>query len=207
MDANNRGSLCMRVLVRFLWVAICCALHSAGLVLADDASELSVDQRDLAKLKGTRPDISLSVSLGHRDNIYQIGDALELKVGASEEVYLTVLNIGASGKVTVLLPNSAATGNRLPSGQTLTIPDVGAPYVIRVGEPTGFELVKVIATKRPVDLIGTTPSQPAGVFRSLDGSGQAVVRSLAQTLAQLAPDGYAVGEVVIRVVDTPPSPR
>lgn len=161
---------------------------------------LTADQRQLADLKGTRTDIRISVRLDRPDATYRIGDTLTLNVTASEEVYLSALNVGSSGAVTVLVPNPGQPAVRAQPNQLVTIPPPGGSFVIRVGGPPGFDLIKVIGSKDPVDALAVEPSRPAGAFRSLEKDAAQLARSLPASLGQQLKGGYALGEVVIRVL-------
>ncbi len=63
-----------------------------------------------------------------------------------------MLNIGTSGRTTVLFPNAIQRESRVRAGQTLTLGGPGAGYSIVPQGPAGVELVQVIATTRPLTL-------------------------------------------------------
>jgi hypothetical protein len=161
---------------------------------------LTAGQRQLAALKSTRGDITLAVRLDRPDATYRIGDTLTLSVTASEAVYLSALNVGSGGTVTVLVPNPAQPALHALPRQPVAIPPPGASFVIRVAGPPGFDLIKVIASQEPVDVLAVEPSRPAGQFRSLDKDAVALARSLPATLERQLKGGYVLSEVVIRVL-------
>lgn len=164
-------------------------------------------QRPLAELKGTRSDIKLSAQLDKPDSTYRVGEALTITVTATEEVYLTILNVGSSGRVSVLAPNAHHKLVRAAAQKPTSIPALDAPYAIRVGGPAGFELIKVIATKEPVDLLASEPSKPTGPFRTLEAATDSLARNLLSELDHKLQQGYAATDLVFRVVDNSPAAR
>jgi len=182
-------------------------IAARALAQTPDDGRLSAGQRQIADLKSTRHDITISAQLDRPDATYRIGDGLELTLTASEDVFVTVLNVGSSGRVIVLVPNAHEKVVRSPTGTAITIPARHAPYAIRVGGPPGFELIRIIATKEPIDLFAGQAHQPGGIFRSLDKPAVDLARGLSADLGRQAKHGYVVADLVIRVIGSVPSPR
>jgi hypothetical protein len=162
---------------------------------------LTADQRQIAGLKSTRNDIALSAQLDKADATYRVGDKLGLTVTATADVYLTVLTVGSSGRVSVLAPNAHQKLVHARAREPVSIPAPDAPYAVRVGGPPGFELINIIATTEPVDLLAHEPSGPAGAFRSLEAQAGTLARSLPLDLERMLQKGYVVAVLAIRVID------
>jgi hypothetical protein len=193
-------------LVKLVTFAVCLfpAITPSAPGQSANPNGLSAEQRQLADLKSTRNDISISANVNNPDATYRVGEALKLTVTASEDVFLTILNVGGSGRTTVLVPNGHEKLVSAPAGRAIPIPTGDAPYVIRVGGPSGFELIKIIATKEPIDLLAGRGSQLEGPFRSLEAPAGMIARGLESDLLGQLKQGYAVADIVIRVVDNAP---
>src|ERR1700761_9681979 len=81
-----------------------CAASSA--YAQDEERNLSLDQ-DKAYHSGQSHPGSLAIAtlLDHADATYGVGEPLRMAVKANEDAYITVFNVGASGKVVQLFPN------------------------------------------------------------------------------------------------------
>lgn len=82
---------------------------------------------------------------------FSLGDTLQLRVSVNEDCYVYVLNIGTSGKVTLLFPNRFTPDNRARSGASVTLPAQSDPYDLTVTGKPGREIVQVFALDRPID--------------------------------------------------------
>jgi hypothetical protein len=141
------------------------------------------------------------------DATFRIGEPVTISVRPQRDAYITVLNIGSSGRATVLFPNQIQRESRVRSGQALTLGGPGAGYQIVPQGPAGVEMVHVVATTRPLSLpeLNQLAAQPgASPFLSLGRSGEDVARDLAvqvnspEALAQQSPSGMAT--LLIRVL-------
>jgi hypothetical protein len=145
------------------------------------------DPQTIAALKSTRHDIAITVRADRPDATYRIGDPLSVRIEASADASLIILSIGGSGKVSVLVPNSVDRTMRVQGNRMIEVPASNGPYAIRVQGPVGLELIKVIGTTEPIE--------PPG------GNTALLARDLLAILEHQAVRGYAVAEVVIRVID------
>jgi hypothetical protein len=115
-----------------------------------------------------------------------VGQQLKIFVRPRQTAYITVLNVGTSGRVAVIFPNYHQRDLQVRAGQTVSIPGSTADWKIDVVGPTGIEMIKVIASKEPLKLpemlklTGATPEQP---LLSLGRSGEEVARDLVPQIA------------------------
>ena len=109
---------------------------------------------------------------------YALGDPLQLWIQANQPAYVTVLNVGTTGRVTQLFPNTYHTNNYIQANQTLHIPGPNAPYNFSMGGPPGTELIKVVASSQPVPVIQSVTGTQAGAFRSYGATADAVSRDI-----------------------------
>ena len=156
-------------------ILVSCAALAQEPVLRD----LSVEQTTAAQIVAPHPGaLSTTILADRADATYAVGETVKLTVNASQDSYVTVLDIGPTGRVTQLFPNAYQTDNRLHAGQPVEIagPNTGAR--ITVGQPTGTELIKVITSSKPIAVVPENQLQGAGPFRILDGGVKALARDL-----------------------------
>jgi TolB-like protein len=137
-----------------------------GEILAEDSIEVRLDGdlRDLSeKLAPPRPETAssgthastetLKVELWTDKPAYAIGEKMTVNVRVNRDCYLTVIDVGAGNKATVLFPNLYAQNNAVKAGAAFKIPDPSAGFEFEVVAPAGLELIRAIASKEPsVDL-------------------------------------------------------
>jgi hypothetical protein len=191
---------------------------------AQTVRDLSVVQSQAYEAVKPKPGpLAVLTLLDRADATYAVGESVRLGVKVSEDAFVTVVNIGASGRVTQLFPNAYQPDNRVRAGETLEIPSPGSGAKITVGGQTGAELIKVIATSKPVQIFADKELAGSGMFRSLTGDVDALNRDLAvvaakppeetrvaianqiiRTIPSRLPGGPMPGTILI--VPTPPAP-
>jgi len=85
---------------------------------------------------------------------YGVGEAIELGVRVSQDAYVYLFSISASGEVVQILPNrfdAAGRDNFVRANQTTYFPPRGARYSYVVDPPTGLAKVIAIASTRELD--------------------------------------------------------
>jgi hypothetical protein len=113
-----------------------------------------------------------------------VGDPVYFHFRSEKDAYLTLLNVGAEGGITVLFPNQYMPHNRVVAGKTYSIPSEEMGFQLHIGAPGGQEMVKAFATEFPLDLQGLDAASAEG-FRSFSFSeddGPAAVDGLAATI-------------------------
>jgi hypothetical protein len=100
---------------------------------------------------------------------YRIGDTIQFSVRVNRDAYLTLINIGTSGDVTVIFPNRFHPSHFVRAGQTVILPDPGWGFSFLVQGPPGFDQIKAVASEDPVPLVpGISGRSDEPAFRSLD---------------------------------------
>ena len=61
--------------------------------------DLTVEQRDLAAVIAPQSDLKVTAWVDKQDDTYKPGDTLQLFVKANSDAYITVIDVGTSGKV------------------------------------------------------------------------------------------------------------
>ena len=173
------------------------------------ARDLRPSQRPLFELGGVGREDGVAVDawVDNPERVYAVGQRLKVFVRPKETSYITVLNVGSSGRVAVIFPNYYQRDMRVRAGQVVRIPAEGSHWHIDVAGPPGVEVIKIIASRAPLKLrelerlAGATEDQP---IVSLDRSGEDVARDLVPQLnsttdnAGIIPGG--VRSLLVRVV-------
>src|SRR5262249_39016397 len=142
------------------------------------ARDLTVAQRPMYEI--TPPEgvgrITFEAWVDRADHTYAIGQPLRVMVRPHQDAYLTVVDVGSSGHVTVLFPNFMQQNNRVHAGTTVKIPSSRARWQIKANGPTGIDLIHVIASRRPLvlpELTGLVAQSVASPVVSLGRSAEA----------------------------------
>jgi hypothetical protein len=126
------------------------------------------------------------------DLTYAQGEAVHIFVQTSEDAYVTVFNVGPSGQAIQLFPNAFQTNNFVRANVPVEIPSANAR--IAVNGPFGAELVKIVASDKPLTIVAESQlANRGGVFRSLSGGAGALQRNLEVTSA--APQDHHIAIV------------
>jgi hypothetical protein len=200
------------------WLALLGAAMAQSSSEEEFARDLTIQQRPVYQFvqqqqAAQRPEqsqVPVTAWTDRPDAIYRIGEPVTISVRPDRDAHITVLNIGTSGRTTVLFPNTIQRDSRVRAGQTISLGGPGAGYNIVPQGPAGVELVQVIATTRPLTLVELNQigaQQGASPFVSLGRSGEEVARDLAVQLTgaqsmAVGPSGLA--NLLIRVQPLPP---
>ena len=115
----------------------------------------------------------------------RVGDSIRFNFRADRDCYLTLINVGSSGKIAVLFPNQYQPDGFIEKGRTYrTETPREMPFKIRATGPVGRGLVKVIATLEPLELESLRMGEGGGVGTRSIASGSSFARQLTRDLAQ-----------------------
>lgn len=100
-----------------------------------------------AQTPGVTPTRDIVTSARDRASCFRVGDSFALHAFADRDCYLTLVDIGTSGRVSLLLCGLPLIANR---AVTLAGPDASTAWF--VGGPPGTELIKAFFTVQPLTL-------------------------------------------------------
>jgi hypothetical protein len=120
----------------------------------------------------------VSLAADRPDATYAIGETVKFTVSASEDAYVTVLDVGPTGQVVQLFPNQYQTDNHVFANRPVEIGGGNSGAKVKVAGPVGTELIKIIASSKPMTVVSEAQLQGHGLFRSIDGGAQTVLRDL-----------------------------
>ena len=170
-------------------------LAAGGLALAlpaqaagDGARDLTVEQTAVHAVQAPAPAAGGADQLGvtawvdRTNNTYAVGEQVRLFVKPSKDAWITVLNVGPSGRTTMLFPNAHQKDNKVSGNRTVEIPSPASGTSIKVSAPVGRELIKVVASTSPTPLFPAVKMTRAAPFPTLDAGARAVARDLQVTM-------------------------
>lgn len=138
-------------------------------------------------------DLTISVNLDKA--LYHDKDEARITVVPSRDTYLHIFSIGQDQSITVLLPNSLAKSNFVAAGQSFVFPTSDQKRMgirLRVALPHGagsaVEEIKVVATKRAVDLVKGRIVE--GIFQTYSSGDPTPAGELQKQLAPLDPSEW-----------------
>jgi hypothetical protein len=185
-------------------------LMSGSVAFADTATrELTIPNPQApAVAQDKTGGLAVITLIDRADATYAVGETVRLAVKANQDAYLTVFDIGPTGKVTQLFPNAYQTSNAVKAGEAIEIPAPQSGAAIQVSAPVGKETIKVIATSQPVTIVPEEHYAAGnGLFRSLAIGADQLERDLVETTAKLPPDlHYAIEDQTIQTVEKREAP-
>jgi hypothetical protein len=118
--------------------------------------------------------------------VYYIGEEVVFYVETNQDAYLTIIDVGTSGRESVIIfPNKYRQNNRILANQPLRIPHEGSAEMFQVSGPPGRELIKIIATTQPLDFFNQPGLFTAfGPYKKLNSTSEVVSKDLNVVLRQ-----------------------
>jgi len=108
----------------------------------------------------------INIAPRQTQNQYRVGDKIIIAFRASQDCYLTLLNIGSSGKLLILFPNALHQDNFIRANQVYRIPDADYGFEYQLQGPSGIETLKAIATEKSVELVESNFSADGDFFET-----------------------------------------
>ncbi len=191
-----------QALYKFAALTVALAV-TAGAVTAQQKKaltrDLSVEQTELAELTPPKSTLEVSAWVDRTDDTYREGDTMQIFVKPNQDAYITIVDVGTSGKVHILFPNKFQRDNRVLAHQVLQIPGDDT-WRIKVGGPAGQELIKVIATIKPDPVINLARLDELGPFYRYREPAPTLTRDLSAVINREHHGSSATAEKVVRIL-------
>jgi Domain of unknown function (DUF4384)/TIR domain len=117
---------------------------------------------------------------------YRIGARIVVMFRANRDCYLTLVNLGTSGSLTILFPNAMHPANRIPADKLYQIPGPDDGFEYQLTGPPGIETLKAIVTLDDVPLLESQLAADGSLFRTVHATAAArdiaVIRKCVETL-------------------------
>jgi hypothetical protein len=127
--------------------------------------------------------------------VFQEMEEALIKIRSTQPAYLHVFSVTQDGSVTLLLPNRFVERNQITPEQEVVFPNetlralgVRLRVSLPKGEKQAREYIKVIATRKPVRLVGDDASN--GVFKTYTGVENGMIQDVIKRLAQLEDEDW-----------------
>lgn len=145
----------------------------------------------------TSSSFMLRVDVDRTDRTYAVGQQMTVSVQVEKDCYLYLLYYGANNEVVCLFPNKFQQDNRVKSGVNLTIPPPNATYQFTASPPCGREVLQVIGTLEPVDVLKNVKltNSTATLLSTND------LKSMVVELKNNKPQNWAEARIDITTVD------
>ncbi len=135
----------------------------------------------------------LKVQLWTAKNDFRIGEKVTFYFQTNRDAYVTLINKGTSGRVTVLLPNPYAPQIMIKGGTRYAVPGKDETYELPISGPPGEELVWAVATLKPIRPSALGPAGPADV--------SLLTRDINVQAGGMPPGEQAQATVVLKVTE------
>jgi len=107
---------------------------------------------------------------------YKVGEALTVLFQANRDGYVTLVNVGTSGRVTILYPNMYSPNHAVKGGQIYSVPRADEPYQLVLSGPEGTELVYALFTTVPTRFVDDNFTNNA--FAPINDKAEAFTRDI-----------------------------
>ena len=131
---------------------------------------------------------------------YKIGESMTLHFKTDRDCYVTILDVGTSGKVHIIYPNRFSGGGQVLAGKTYSIPGRNDGYVIMVEGFPGIEVVRAIATLTPLAATAVDFSKFGGIFKEVDEPA-VLTRDLNIVVQKTGPSSRGEGLIRVEIRD------
>jgi hypothetical protein len=188
-------------------VVLAGSLASSEAVLAENAArrDLTVEQAPIADCgegsNAPTSNIQVSATLNHPEAVYSVGETVTLQVRANEDAYITVLEVGTSGKVHIIFPNAYQNVNRIKANNVVSIPTDDSKFRIRVGGPAGRDVIKVFATREPLSVFAQQKLVQEGPYFTASDNARTLARDLTVELREKHKSDFGVATQIFAIVD------
>jgi hypothetical protein len=168
------------------------------------ARDLTIAQKPLYDLAAGASKIDIESWVDNPSLTYQVGQPLRVMVRPQQDAFITVVNVGSSGRVAVLYPNHFQRDAKVRANSIVMIPADRAKWHINVSGPAGVDLIKVFASRQPLSLpeleqlVRATEANP---LITLGRSADELVRDLVAQLKPGTQQAIGMRNLLIRVVD------
>jgi len=128
---------------------------------------------------------------------YKVGEAVKVFFETNKDAYVTLVNVGTSGRITILYPNKFSPTNDVKGGKTYSVPGSGEQYDLVLRGPTGIELVYALVTATPTKFAEANFSKDA--FPTVNDKADVLTRDINVAIRKIPLKEQAVAAVEIEV--------
>lgn len=154
-------------------------------------------------IENANKEFGLKLSIVNDKTSFSVGDEIKFTFSADRDCYVTLLDIGTSGKVHKLFPNKWTESNKVEKDKSYAIPADGSNFVFKVQGPVGKEYVKAIATLKPIEKLEGAVAISKGAFSEIQDPGM-VLKDIGAELAKQDTKTWAETTISMDITDGKP---
>ena len=132
--------------------------------------EQESESHQLAVLDNPARPFNVVFGFSASKSLFRVGEPIGFKAQSFRSGYLTVVDLGTDGKVSVLFPLEPGQDNRVSTDGTVVIPNAAMSESFQAQAPIGRGLVRAFVTDKPLNLTfragGSQASQVAAALRA-----------------------------------------
>jgi hypothetical protein len=132
-------------------------LACSGLALgAEESDKMKKDVivEDLSRIRWDNPDFKIQIQVLGDRKTFRVGDEIEFRFRTDKVAYVTLVDVGTSGRVHVIFPNKWNRENRVEANRWYRVPPRRSDFAFQVRGPAGVNYVKAIASLDRFDVFG-----------------------------------------------------
>lgn len=194
---KRRNFLVLLVMLVFVFASVS--------MIAEETKSKQVVAEKIQKIKNPKSDFQIKLAVNKKDATYKAGEVIKLKFNSTKDCYLTLIDVGTDGKVTIFFPNKFQKDIKIKAGETYSVPGKDAKWLLRVKGPAGKEVIKAIATLDKKELIKKEDLEPAtdeAPFQVVDDEKvENVSKNISVELKPVDTKKWAEAEQVIKVIE------
>ncbi|MEZ4630086.1 MAG: DUF4384 domain-containing protein [Deinococcales bacterium] len=139
---------------------------------------------------------------GDLSPVYNIGEGIRLGVTVSQDSYIYLFNVRATGEITQILPNTLDEANFVRAGESKYFPSLEARYSFSVTGPTGLDKLIAIASKVKLDTSNIVQFQQGdSYFARSEQDASAFSQSLSIVINPLGAEAWVTDVALFYVAD------
>jgi hypothetical protein len=144
---------------------------------------------------------------GRSEPSYAVGDSIQIGVRTTEDAFVYLFSVGASGEIVQLLPNRYDAGGRdhfLRAGTTRIFPPPGVRYDFVIQPPSGPAKAMAVASRRELDTrtLASFASERE-MMASSSNSEEGFARALAIVVQPLPQESWVTATALYHVGQRP----
>ncbi|MFC1855670.1 DUF4384 domain-containing protein, partial [Thermodesulfobacteriota bacterium] len=130
------------------------------------------------------------------------GDKIKFFVKTDKDCYLTLIHVNSEGDMTMLFPNYYAQSNHVKGGKTYLVPPEDAGFDFIASEPFGYEIVRAIASLKPLYGLGLDGDKfsESNPFLSVTKDALSVSRGLNLNAKKAKKGEWAEAVIKIKII-------
>lgn len=117
---------------------------------------------DLLDAESRNADLKVDIKTDSDQRHFRDGETIPCFIRTTQDAFLTVLAVNPTGEIVLLAPNRWVPEWKVKAGQTVRIPNEQMEFEFAATEPHGITELRVIATKRPLQIRGVTTETMKG---------------------------------------------